>query len=309
MGCPDWPKCFGYLIPPSEEEQVSWQPNREYLEGQMIVLDDSLQVAVGDFTTSSEFNEANWEKYKRHNYAIFNPVHTWIEYINRLCGALSGIPALLLFILATRYGFKKKKWSLFWLSGFMLLMFGFVSWLGKVVVDGHLIPGQISLHMMGALAIVILLLAIISKLKPSEIGASSTRVKGLVLLCLGLGIGQIFMGIQVREHIDSLIIEGEERVNWMDKMSFVFYFHRSYSILLVLVNFYLIKQLSKVQVLKRASQILMVSIFGAIGLGVILGYVDVPKWAQPSHMWFAVAMFSAHAWMIFRLLRKPQISL
>ena len=37
MGCPDWPKCFGYLIPPTERAQLEWQPHQEYHKGEVII--------------------------------------------------------------------------------------------------------------------------------------------------------------------------------------------------------------------------------------------------------------------------------
>ena len=54
MGCPDWPKCFGYYIPPTEQSQLEWHAHQDYQKGQVIILDETLQVAkqsfVGDLT-------------------------------------------------------------------------------------------------------------------------------------------------------------------------------------------------------------------------------------------------------------------
>ena len=53
MGCPDWPKCFGYYIPPTELADLQFKPNQAYKKGVVIIVDESLQVAKKDFTSGS----------------------------------------------------------------------------------------------------------------------------------------------------------------------------------------------------------------------------------------------------------------
>ena len=98
MGCPDWPKCFGYYIPPTEQSQLEFKPNHEYKKGIVIIKDEALVVAKSNFTSSNSFESYNWEPYTKHDYAVFNPTHTWVEYINRLLGALAGLATLVLAI-------------------------------------------------------------------------------------------------------------------------------------------------------------------------------------------------------------------
>ncbi|MEM1259933.1 MAG: COX15/CtaA family protein, partial [Bacteroidota bacterium] len=100
MGCPDWPKCFGYYIPPTTLETLQWQPNREYKKGQVIIAKEKLFTARSNFLTGQEMTMDNWERYDKHDYAVFNVWHTWIEYINRLVTVVLGIPMLLLLILS-----------------------------------------------------------------------------------------------------------------------------------------------------------------------------------------------------------------
>ena len=67
---------------------------------QMILYnEEELLVAKSNFKSEKIINLNNWEVYKKHDYVIFNPVHTWIEYINRLIGAISGIPILIFTII------------------------------------------------------------------------------------------------------------------------------------------------------------------------------------------------------------------
>ena len=156
MGCPDWPKCFGYYIPPTSEEQISWKPNTEFKKGFIIIKDEVLFVAESDVKTSSEFNKNNWKNYTKHDYAKFNKYHTWTEYINRLASVLSGFVFLFLIYGAAKFWKTKKIIPLLSFAAFFLMLFE--AWLGKTVVDTNLKPTIITIHMVVGLVIIALLL-------------------------------------------------------------------------------------------------------------------------------------------------------
>lgn len=159
MGCPDWPKCFGYYIPPKEEKELLYTVGKEYSKGQVIIKNETLLVAKEDFVAPNNFENTKWEKYTKHDYAIFNPFHTWVEYLNRLVGALAGIACLITLFLSISFWKENKKLILFNLL--ICFLMGFQAWLGKTVVDSVLNPYKITTHMLAALLIVAVQLYVI----------------------------------------------------------------------------------------------------------------------------------------------------
>lgn len=300
MGCPDWPKCFGYLVPPTDEEQLIWKGDHEYFKGQMIIVNEALLVATTDFSSSSEFNPEYWRTYDKHDYATFNPTHTWIEYINRLLGALSGIPVLLLFVLSILN--VRHDGVTFVMSGLSIAILGFVAWLGKLVVDGNLIPHSITYHMFGALALVLLLVAILYRNRFQ--GQSLVHPRGslhlMAQVALIMTAIQIYLGTGVREQID-VIAKSFDRSGWIDQLGNLFLIHRSFSIALVLVNGWLILKLMKLGWPSRLPVILAVLISIEIFAGVLLNYAGFPAFVQPIHLLAAMGIAAIQFYLLQQL--------
>lgn len=161
MGCPDWPKCFGYLIPPTTEKDVFWKSNFNYKKGVMILINEKFYSAKNDFLSSNEFISSNWLEYTKHSYNEFSVMNTWFEFINRLIGAIAGLSTLIMFIFSLN--FLKNKPGITIMSFIVLLSMLFQAWLGKLVVDSNLSPYKITVHMLMAIIILSLIIFIYKK--------------------------------------------------------------------------------------------------------------------------------------------------
>lgn len=310
MGCPDWPKCFGYYIPPTSEEQIIWQPNTEYNKGMIIVKNNVLFVAENDLKTAQEFISTNWVKYTKHNYAKFNKFHTWTEYINRLTSALAGIPFLFLIFVSTKFWREKKLITFLSFGAFFLMLFE--AWLGKTVVDTNLKPTIITIHMVGGLVIVALLLwlyFIASKDKNLSTALEETNKKKynslfnkLLIVSVVFSLIQIALGTQVRQFIDEQVkLFGFDNKHYsLLNPSFKFYFHRSFTIAIVLVNlgiFYLnqIKDLGY----KLVNWIVFL-LFLETMTGILMYYADFPIGTQATHLLSGAVLFGLQFYLLLQ---------
>jgi len=291
MGCPDWPKCFGYTIPPTSEDQLIWKPNTEYKKNVIIIKDAALFVAKQNLKTTAKFNKENWETYTKHEYATFNVYHTWTEYINRLSSVLSGFVFLFLLFKVT---FNKQKIrGVQTLSYIAFLGMLFEAWLGKVVVDSFLTPYIITFHMIGGLLIIGLLLRALFLVETTMIPITdSTKDKNqklfrtLLLVSLLMMIGQILLGTQVRQYVDEQVkIYGFEHKEFrLLNPSFKFYFHRSFTIAVVLINFFMFWINHKYKLGYKAVKWIVGLLFFEAFTGVLMYYVNFPFGTQAIHL-------------------------
>ncbi|OXA77713.1 cytochrome c oxidase assembly protein subunit 15 [Flavobacterium aquidurense] len=304
MGCPDWPKCFGYYIPPTDLKELTWEPNRAFEKGQVIIKDESLLVAKDNFTTETSFDASHWEKYTKHDYALFNPLHTWIEYINRLCGALAGMACFFMAIASFKFWKQNKKITL--LSWLVVFMMGFQAWLGAKVVYSVLNPIKITVHMVMALVIVAVILYIIQLARPklATVKYNST-FRNVLLFSLLLTLVQVAIGTQVRQFVDEQVKNGlTASIVWLQNPSITFYVHRSFSILVLLVNLYLYVRNTKFG-LGFSKINWVVAIIGIeILTGMAMAYLDFPIGSQAIHLVLASILFGIQFYMILEA-KKP----
>ena len=285
MGCPDWPKCFGFLIPPTERSQLEWKKEYKYNKNQMIIIDDDLLYATKKFKSSNQFNISNWSNYTKHDYSKFNVYHTWIEYINRLIGALAGLSVLILFIRSLK--FLKSNFKIVSLSFLALIAILFQAWLGKTVVDSNLTANTITIHMLMAIILLFILFSILVKSGIKKVNIVIPRnISIIVIISILLLFTQILTGTEIRKFID---IQMENynysyKQKWIENIPNIFNFHRSFSWIIIIINtliFFKIKNLGiKSKIFYAISFLIIIQIL----TGIIMYYFSFPFSSQPIHL-------------------------
>ena len=304
MGCPDWPKCFGLVIPPTSIDQIEWDSGKNFSEGQMIIFEEQLWSAKNDFVSGDAYSQNNWTLYTRHDYASFNSAHTWTEYVNRLIGALSGLFTFIMLLMSFRFWEVKRK--IVSLSAIVVFLMGFQGWLGATVVYSVLQPVQITIHMLMALLIVALMVYLISEL-PSEKKMETLKcdsvLRKLLVAALGLSIVQIALGTQVRQLIDEISsgLDYEQRDLWLGLVGDTFIIHRSFAIILVLVNGLLFIRNYKFKLGFTLPKYIIGVIFVEVLSGIVLSYMDMMALMQPIHMVAASVLFVLQIAFYFQL--------
>lgn len=301
MGCPDWPKCFGYYIPPTEISELQFQPNREYKKGQVIIVDESLKVAVSRFTSAEKYDEENWKTYTKHDYAVFNPAHTWVEYINRLCGALAGIAVFVMALFSFKQWKVKRRITV--LSWFSVFLMGFQGWLGATVVYSVLSPVKITVHMVMALVIVAVLLYLQFLVSKKQYGQSKTAFfQNLLVFAAVLTLVQVVLGTQVRQFVDEQIklLGDEANALWLANPRWDFYIHRTFSVLVLVVNallWWLNRRFSMgFSLINPVMLLLLLEII----TGIAMYNFDFPFGSQALHLVIASLLFGVQFYLLLQ---------
>ncbi|MBC3785465.1 COX15/CtaA family protein [Spirosoma utsteinense] len=267
MGCPDWPKCFGRWVPPTEVSQLP--PNYQQVYGA-----------------------------KLKGEVEFNAVKTWIEYINRLLGAFSGF--LVLATLVASLPYLRKDRLVFWGTFLALLLILANAWLGSRVVATELAQYMITFHLLLAILLVFSLLFVLVRsgaVKQPALHSDQNgkKLNSFLLLLLAVSFAQIVLGTQVRDGLNEVVkrIGYDQREQWISELDWRFYVHRSFSLVVLALHIGFIYQLKKSfndGVMRQLTTGLITLVVAEIVTGIVMAYFAVPAAAQPAHLFLAVLM-------------------
>jgi len=229
----------------------------------------------------------------------FNVEKTYIEYLNRVVGVITGIFVFITFIYS--FSFIGETWIYTFLSFINLVLVGFQGWIGSLVVSTDLLPAMVTVHMLLTVLILALIIFMVYKVSVSKQAAlfkGSKALMFLLIISVSISIVQMALGTQVREEID-MIAKTFKHVNkglWIDQLGLDFIIHRSFSWLVLVINIILVyivyRRFRDNSVYIKLANTILVFIVIELIAGILLAYFAIPAVIQPIHLFLAFVIFS-----------------
>ncbi len=275
LGCPDWPKCFGYWVPPAEASQIAA---------------------------------------KGFDAALFNPILMWIEYGNRLVGVVVGFLILATTVVAFRHYRQVGRifWPTF--AALVLVVFqGWLG--SKVVeleLKGWVVTVHLILALV---IVILLLYATVCAFFPGgkplavippERHTIARFGQGLV----GFGLVQLVLGALVRGHIDDVASKtGLPRGEWLAQVGLTDHLHRfsalGLTVAVLAVAFRVLRQPNIHPWLRRTAWAMVGLVLIQVAAGIGLAYAALPPPLQTIHIVVGTLLIGAFTLLVLLAYRLP----
>lgn len=285
MGCPDWPTCWGCLIPPTKVEDVDFSklPVERFQRKAERMGRDPASITV--------------ESLKKE----FNSRHVWTEFMNRLASIPVGFFSLATFIAA--FWQREKRPLVFWMAFTSLAIVLINAWMGARVVYSGLSPGVLTTHL--ALAMILLGTLVYCAWAGTDKswrvvvkGGLQARLRMAVTVLLVVIVAEGILGSQVREMTDGLAKSHPNalRASWAGELenSWIYLLHRSFSwmVLLVVIWAWMLTKYHRIGGPGRVEKVVLGIVLTQMILGVVMSQIKIYSWVQVLHVGLAAILLT-----------------
>ncbi len=285
MGCPDWPTCWGCLIPPTHVEQVDFAklPIEKFRQKATRMGRDPATITVESLRQE------------------FNPRHVWTEFLNRMASMPVAIFSLATFIAA--FWQREKRPLVFWLAFAAVVTVMVNAWMGARLVYSNLASSNITLHL--ALAMSLLGMLVYCAWRgtdhPWRIGMAPAPLAKLRLIVTLLLVGVVAEGIlgsQVREMTDELAKShaNTARATWANELegSWKYLVHRSFSwaVLGLTVWSWIMTKRHRAGGIGKVERVVLGIVLAQMVLGIVMAQIHIYSWVQVLHVGLAAILLT-----------------
>jgi cytochrome c oxidase assembly protein subunit 15 len=298
MGCPDWPTCWGCLIPPTSVEQVDFD-----------------NLPIERFRSKAERMGRDPATITAETLrAEFNPRHVWTEFINRLCSLPVGFFSLATFIAA--FWQRPQRPLVFWMASGSLAIVLINAWMGARVVYSGLQPGVLTAHLALAMLLTGTLMYCAWRgterpwrivIRENRHGQTRLAVALLLVSCIATGI----LGAQVREMTDELakFHDNAPRKTWIAELeqSWLYLAHRSFSwvVLGLTLWAWLLTRRHREGGPGKVERVVLAIVLAQMVLGLVMSQIHIYSWVQVLHVGLAAVLLS-FLWLWLFGLSRPK---